>query len=102
MLDLWKSGLKRKTPMLAVRWAAKAKHSAGQTGGQMQRTQRAINFVTSALGAAVLLAVWCGGGASAGEFDRSIARSELPAPLGRVNHAPDLAERPSGALVLCW
>jgi hypothetical protein len=102
MLDLRKGGIERETPMLAVRWAAKAKHSAGQTGGQMQRTQRAINFVTSALGAAVLLAVWCGGGASAGEFDRSIARSEPPAPLGRVNHAPGLAELPSGALVLCW
>jgi predicted neuraminidase len=68
----------------------------------MQRRQLARDFVTFTLGALVLLAVWCGGGASAGELDRSTNRSELHVPLGRVNHAPGLAELPSGALVLCW
>ncbi len=59
--------------------------------------------VAATLGVAALLASgWCGHGASAGEGGGSVARSEVPAPPGRVNHGPGLAELPSGELLLCW
>jgi BNR repeat-like domain len=54
----------------------------------------------AALAAAALLAPCLA--VSADGDGGTLARSELPAPAGRVNHGPGLAELPSGEMLLCW
>jgi BNR repeat-like domain len=69
----------------------------------MRRRPLTGHPVAAALGAAAaLLLGWSGHGVSAGEGGGPVARSEVPAPPGRVNHGPGLAELPSGELLLCW
>ncbi len=64
--------------------------------------QLAPSSIASFLGAAVLLSAWAAGGAFARDYRDDLVRSELPAPLRQVNHAPGLTELPTGALLLCW
>ena len=68
----------------------------------MPRRRPVRRFVAATLGAAALSSAWCGHGAPAAEGGAFVGRSEVPAPPGRVNHGPGLAELPSGELLLCW
>jgi BNR repeat protein len=77
------------------------KRAAARAGRRVGRGRR----LAAALCAAALLPpAPCGGRgrALAGEDGGPPARSEVPAPRGRVNHGPGLAYLPSGELLLCW
>jgi predicted neuraminidase len=79
----------------------RSRDRAGAAGGSGLRHKRPTRRVAvAALGAAALLAP-CHA-VSANEDGGTLTRSELPAPPGRVNHGPGLAELASGELLLCW
>jgi predicted neuraminidase len=69
----------------------------------MRRSAAVAGPCVAALAGAALLLTWGGAEASAGAGGSdSLARAEMAAPPGRVNHAPGLVELPAGALRVCW
>ena len=69
-------------------------------GGIARKRRPPCRVAVATLAAAALLSP-CPAVSADGDGG-TLARSELPAPPGRVNHGPGLAELPTGELLLCW
>ena len=78
-----------------------ARDGGGADGGGIARKRRPPCRVAVATLAAAALLSPCPAVSADGDGG-TLARSELPAPPGRVNHGPGLAELPTGELLLCW